>query len=115
MKELGARGELLAARFLKGKGYRILEQNFKTPLGEIDIIARDRNTLVFIEVKTRTSDSFGHPFEAVNARKKNKMKKLALFYLKKRGEESPARFDVISIFSKEGKKEIDHIIDAFEV
>jgi putative endonuclease len=69
MKPLGSKGEDLAVRFLEKKGYRILSRNFRTPVGEIDVIAEDRNTLVFIEVKTRTDDSFGHPFEAVTFRK----------------------------------------------
>jgi putative endonuclease len=115
MKSLGSEGEDLAVQFLRKKGYRILEKNFKTPLGEIDIIARDGNTVAFIEVKTRTNDSFGYPFEAVNNRKRHKMKNLALLYLKKQGKEHPVRFDVISIFQKDGKGEIQHIIDAFEV
>ncbi|MEW6002079.1 MAG: YraN family protein [Nitrospirota bacterium] len=116
MKALGNRGEELAVKFLKKRGYRIIERNYKTPLGEIDIIARDGNKIVFAEVKTRTNDSFGHPFEAVNARKRKKMKNLALLYLKKCGEESPLRFDVLSIFcTKDGREQIEHLKDAFEV
>lgn len=84
MKSLGSKGEDLAVRFLKRKGYRIIERNYKTPIGEIDIIAQDGGTLVFIEVKTRTSASFGYPFEAVDRKKRQKLKNLALLYLKKR-------------------------------
>lgn len=116
MKALGSKGEDLAVKFLKKKGYRIIERNYKTFVGEIDIIAKDSNTIVFIEVKTRMNDSFGYPFEAVNKKKRQKLKNLALLYLKKQGTESPVRFDVISIFCMEnGLKEIDHIKDAFEV
>ena len=116
MKPLGSEGEDLAVRFLQKKGYRIVARNYKTPVGEIDIIARDGDTIVFIEVKTRTDISFGYPFEAVNKRKRQKLKNLALLYLKRQGKESPVRFDVISIFCMDnGKKDIEHIKDAFEV
>jgi putative endonuclease len=116
MKPLGSEGEDLAVRFLQKKGYRIVARNYKTPVGEIDIIARDGDTIVFIEVKTRTDISFGYPFEAVNNRKRQKLKNLALLYLKRQGKESPVRFDVLSIFCMDdGKKDIEHIKDAFEV
>ncbi len=115
MKLLGAKGEDLAARFLRKKGYKILARNFKTPVGEIDIIAEDRGALVFVEVKTRSDESFGHPFEAVNHKKMNKIRTTALYYLKNVcKKEVPSRFDVLSIRSREGKDEIEHILDAFE-
>jgi len=116
MKPLGSEGEDLAVRFLQKKGYRIVARNYRTPVGEIDIIARDGDTIVFVEVKTRTDISFGYPFEAVNKRKRQKLKNLALLYLKRQGKESPVRFDVLSIFCMDnGKKDIEHIKDAFEV
>ena len=115
MRQLGVKGEDLAATFLKRKGYRIAERNYKTPVGEIDIIAEDRGTLVFIEVKTRTDDSFGLPFEAVNSKKREKLRKVALFYLKNRcRKDVPSRFDVLSIRAGDGKSDIEHIVDAFE-
>lgn len=116
MKILGIKGENLAVTFLKEKGYRIIARNYKTGIGEIDIIAQDGNTMVFIEVKTRADEMFGQPFEAVNRKKRYKMKNVALLYMKRYGKNFPARFDVVSIFSRaNGKKEIEHIIDAFEV
>lgn len=115
MRTLGGRGEDMAVRFLKKKGYRILERNFRCPAGEIDIIARDGGTLVFVEVKTRTDSLFGHPIEAVHSRKRRKMREAALHYLSGRKEEEPARFDVVSITMKTGGKEIEHIQDAFGV
>jgi len=116
MRALGSEGEDLAVKFLKKNGYRILSRNYKTPIGEIDIIAKDGNTTVFIEVKTRTNDFFGYPFEAVNKGKRQKLKNLALLYLKKQGKELPVRFDVLSITCAEnGNKKIEHIKDAFEV
>jgi len=116
MKDLGVEGENLAVRFLTKKGYSVIQRNHKTPFGEIDIIARDGDTIVFIEVKTRRDAMFGYPFEAVTKRKIRKLKNSALFYLKKQRRESRARFDVLSIFSTDsGLYEIEHIIDAFEV
>lgn len=116
MKALGSKGEDLAVRFLKKIGYKIIARNYKTHVGEIDIIAKDGDTTVFVEVKTRADDSFGHPFEAVDKRKRQKIKNLALSYLKKHGKELPVRFDVLSIsYVNNGKKEIEHIKDAFEV
>ncbi len=116
MKALGSKGEDLAVRFLKKIGYKIIARNYKTHVGEIDIIARDGDTIVFIEVKTRTDDSFGYPFEAVNERKRRKLRNLALLYLKKQRKEPQVRFDVLSVFyMSNGKKEIKHIKDAFEV
>jgi putative endonuclease len=116
MKSLGSEGEGLAVKFLRRKGYDIIAKNYKTPIGEIDIIAKDGDTVVFVEVKTRTNDSFGHPFEAVNQNKRRKLKNLALLYLKKERKEFPVRFDVISIICvQNGEKAIEHITDAFEV
>ncbi|MBI4654710.1 MAG: YraN family protein [Nitrospirae bacterium] len=112
---LGKEGEELAKKFLNKKGYKIIEQNYKTPIGEIDIIASDRETLVFIEVKTRESLEFGMPFEAVNYTKRNKISKAALLYLKRFKEKIPAcRFDVLSICYKNNKSEFELIRDAFE-
>jgi putative endonuclease len=116
MKDLGTKGENLAVRFLTKKGYSVIQRNHKTPFGEIDIIAQDGDTTVFIEVKTRRDALFGYPFEAVTKRKIHKLKNSALFYLKKQRREFRARFDVLSILSTDtGRFEIEHIIDAFEV
>lgn len=116
MRILGQKGESLAVQFLQTKGYKIISKNFKTFLGEIDIIAQDGETIVFIEVKTRANDSFGYPFESVHDRKRRKLRDLALLYLKRQGKEPPVRFDVLSIMYREGgTQEIEHIKDAFEV
>jgi putative endonuclease len=115
MNSLGKEGEELAVRFLKKEGYRIIDKNYRTPFGEIDIIADDGGVLVFVEVKTRSGDVFGFPFEAVDRRKRDKIRKVALCYLKKIRKEPPARFDVLSIDFEDGEKTIDHIKDAFEV
>ncbi len=112
---LGDEGEGLAIEFLHKKGYKILEQNYKTPVGEIDIIAADAETLVFIEVKTRKSIEFGMPFEAVNRVKKRKISNTALLYLKRFREIPSCRFDVVSIYYEKGRPELELIRDAFEV
>jgi len=81
--ESGKEGEKLAVDYLVSNGYEILEKNFRTPFGEIDIIARDKDFIVIIEVKRRMSDRFGEPQLAVNFKKQEKLKKLALYYIHK--------------------------------
>jgi putative endonuclease len=116
MKLLGSEGETIAAQFLKKQGFDIIAHNYKTRLGEIDIIARDGETIVFVEVKTRSNNSFAAPYESVDTAKRQKMKNVASLYLKKLRTELPARFDVISITClQNGRKSIHHIRDAFEV
>ncbi|NTU42404.1 MAG: YraN family protein [Nitrospirales bacterium] len=115
MKSLGAQGEEMAASHLRGKGYRILQRNYRTPLGEADIIALDGTTLVFVEVKTRNSDCHGQPFEAVVRKKQERLGRIALYYLKREKTERPVRFDVISILAWDKGYSIEHITDAFRV
>lgn len=112
---LGKQGEEAAAAYLTDKGYRIVIRNYRQKCGEIDIICKDRNCLVFVEVKTRQKSGFGHPLEAVTVHKQHQMSRTALYYLTKNQMfDTPARFDVIGIVISEGKTEITHIIDAFE-
>ncbi|MEW6740542.1 MAG: YraN family protein [Nitrospirota bacterium] len=113
MKSLGVSGEDIAVEYLKKNGYAILKRNYKTPLGEADIIARDKDMIIFVEVKARSSDAFGQPFEAVNHRKQEKLKKIALYYLKHNKIELPVRFDIVSIISRDGNAEVNHIPEAF--
>lgn len=96
---LGKWGEAFAARFLMQKGYEILEKNFKCPLGEIDLIAQESGEIVFIEVKTRRSASFGFPEEQLSWKKRRKLGRLAQFYFKKHAFERPGRIDVVAILS----------------
>jgi len=113
---LGRSGEDVAADLLKGKGYKILVRNYKTKLGEIDIIARDKDTLAFIEVKTRHSDRFGLPQEAVSVSKQKQISKAALMFLKENNLlEKKARFDVISVVYSKDKPQLDLIKNAFEL
>lgn len=97
---LGQQGEEAAIKFLKNKGYRILERNFRCPLGEIDVIAKHQGYLVFIEVKTRSSTKYGLPEEAINFYKQRKLKQLAHYYLKfKKLSNIKCRIDVVSVLS----------------
>ncbi len=114
--ELGESGEQLAVEFLSSKGYKILERNFKSKLGEIDIVAKDKKTICFIEVKTRSNLEKGLPQESITMRKQHQISKTALSYLKFKGLiNSKARFDVVSIIkSGEAAPSIDLIKNAFE-
>ncbi len=113
-RSLGDRGEDLAAAFLKKQGYKILERNYRTPLGEIDLIARHRGALVIIEVKTRTSERFGPGQDAVHHGKQARLRKLADYYLKqKRLGEVPVRFDVVGILWQGDAPQIEVIEGAF--
>jgi putative endonuclease len=115
-KELGKKGEEVALRFLKKRGYRIIEKNYVCKMGEMDIIAREKDTLAFIEVKTRTTTEFGPPQLAVNASKQRQLSKVALNYLKeKQLEDVKARFDVVAILLGQKREEIDLIRDAFDL
>ena len=109
-KFLGRAGEVKAVELLKKKGYKILEKNYKNFVGEIDVIAKDNDEIVFIEVKTRTNDEFGRPSEAVNLKKQEKYYKIATEYLRRNNLEGmPCRFDVVEIENGQ----INHILNAF--
>ncbi len=109
---LGKEGEEIAANFLKKKGMKILERNFRTPYGEIDIISNKNGKLHFVEVKTRRSVKFGKPFEAVNRTKIRHITHSAEFYMN--GRETDFEIDVISVLiGKEGEKKIEYIENIF--
>lgn len=106
----GVSGESIATKYLKDKKYKILECNYKNFIGEIDIIAKDRDYLVFVEVKARSTSAFGRPSEAVDWRKQNKLRMVANVYLKEKHLfDTPCRFDVVEVLGRE----INHIINAF--
>lgn len=115
MKRLGRKGEDLAAKYLKKKGFEIISRNYRAPSGEVDIIARDGDTVVFVEVKTRADDSFANPYESVGEKKKARIRYAALHYLSRMKEDVPSRFDVLSITLAGGHQTIEHIEDAFEI
>ncbi len=100
----GIRGEKLAQDFVRKKGYRILETNYRCPEGEIDIIARDKDSLVFIEVRTKTSLDFGTPEESITPAKKERMRATALHYLQTHHLSPSWRIDVVAVeLSQAGK------------
>jgi putative endonuclease len=114
---LGRRGENAAARFLHRLGYVIVARGQRDAIGEIDLVAVDRRTVVFVEVKTRASHDAGHPAEAVDEDKQRRLTRLALSYLKRHDLlECKTRFDVIAITWPDGDKRptIEHYKDAFE-
>jgi putative endonuclease len=116
-KSLGRRGEDLAAWHLWKLGYVIVARGHKGHIGEIDLIAVDGRTLVFVEVKTRTSLDAGHPADAVDADKQQRLTRLALSYMKRHDLlECRARFDVVAITwpDRRAKPTIEHFKDAFE-
>ncbi len=97
-KQIGAMGERLASEYLRKNGYRILETNYRCRVGEIDIVARDKNYLVFVEVRTRTGSGFGTPEASIGITKKEKLVSLALAYLQSlRNSPSLWRIDVVAI------------------
>jgi len=113
---LGKHGEELASEFLESAGLRIIVRNYRNKTGEIDIIARDQETLVFVEVKTRKSLTYGQPYEAVSRKKQKQICRLALYYMtRNKLHDQAVRFDVISIVmtSNENPK-IEHLINCFE-
>ena len=115
-QEFGKVGEELAVAYLKKKGYKIIEQNYRNKLGEIDIIAKDHKTLVFVEVKSRKSARLGHPKEAVTYKKQRKISMVALSYLKStRQLDIRARFDVVTIYTIKGQPRVEIFNNAFDL
>lgn len=114
-RELGRRGEEAAARFLYRRGYDIVERNWVCPAGEADIIAKDENAVVFVEVKTRSSCEKGFPAEAVDEKKRNRYERIAAYFLKEYDEiDIPVRFDIVSIVAiSPDRALVRHHINAF--
>ncbi len=116
-KALGDRGEDLAVRYLLKRGYKVIEKNYRCFLGEIDLIARDKGTLVFVEIKARSSARFGFPQEAVSPFKQRKLIQVAKAYMAERhlGEAIATRFDVVAVQLTPSGPEIELIKDAFQM
>lgn len=115
-RELGNWGEEQAREYLEGQGFIILEQNYRCVLGEMDLIALDGESLVFIEVKTRTSTAYGFPMESIGKRKQEKYIQMASYYAKAKGlYKAPLRFDVVEVMAaRQGLLSINHIPNAFQ-
>jgi len=112
-KIIGQKGENIAKNYLIKHGYRIIESNFRTKIGEIDIIAKKNKLIVFVEVKTRSNLLFGCPYEAVDYRKQQKIIKTAQYYLLQNKHLSiQYRFDIIEVFANQNYR-INHIENAF--
>jgi len=111
--ELGIKGEALAEKYLRGKGFRIIERNWTHEKNEIDIIASNDEFIIFVEVKTRTSGYWGNPEEAVSESKIRRIVEASDFYLNINDVVMPARFDVIAIIMNDRFTRIDHFEDAF--
>lgn len=115
---LGAWGELAAADYLRKNHYKIVAANFRTRLGEIDLIAQNRYYLAFVEVKTRKNANFAMAREYVDYRKQNRIRATAMLYLERHPTQLQPRFDVIEIYAPEGidtrKPVINHLEDAFQ-
>lgn len=111
--QFGNRGEQEAVRFLMTQGYRILHTNWRYKHLEADIIAKDGNILVFIEVKSRTSVAYGEPFTFVDHQKQKNLFKLAGVYLTKNQHQGDIRFDIVSIYMHHQETDIQLIKDAF--
>jgi len=114
--ELGQRGEAIALKKVKKLGYKCIARNYRCPLGEVDLVAKDGNTLVFVEIKTRRMKSLGYAKEAITEKKKRQLSKVALAYMKANNcSHMKSRFDVVAINFINGKSEIEVIQNAFDL
>ena len=114
--EKGQEGERLAGRFLEKQGFRILDRNYRNRLGEIDIVAEDREVLVFVEVRTLKASAGHSPEETIQWKKQQRISRTAQAYIQhKRLEDRPARFDVVSVTLDGPRSTLRHIPDAFEM
>ena len=112
--EFGNEGEKIAANYLAGNGYKIIEKKYRNDIGEIDIIAEDGDYLCFIEVKSRMGEDLGHPFEAVTKPKQKQIIRVALSYIVEEGiEDKDIRFDVVAVCVYEGPDSIELLKSAF--
>jgi putative endonuclease len=113
-KQIGNKGESLAEDYIKRKGYEVIHRNYRCKLGEIDIIAKDGDTIVFIEVRTKQNENFGSPQDSVTSTKISKISKTALSFIQEKNLSGYSyRFDFIAITFSQGKPNIEHIENAF--
>ncbi|HXG19868.1 MAG TPA: YraN family protein [Methylomirabilota bacterium] len=116
-RDLGQHGERAAERFLSARGYTIVARNYRCAWGEVDLIVRDREALVFVEVRTHTGSTFGDPLESVTRRKQRQIAKAAMHYVMRHHiKNEPLRFDVIGIcWQDDGTPQLSHVKGAFEL
>ena len=115
-RETGRRGEDVAAAFVARLGWRLVERNFRCRAGEIDVVALDGDTVVFVEVRTRAGPGFGTPLESVDGRKQAQVGRVARYFLSARGwHERPARFDVIGVRLDAAPPAVEHVRGAFDL
>lgn len=111
--ELGELGEEMAVDYLSKKGYTILERNYRYDRAEVDIIAQDKEQIVIVEVKTRTSSFFGDPQDFVSRRKIKQLVKVADYYMQHKEIDKEVRFDIVAVLVNKKQESIEHFIDAF--
>lgn len=111
----GRSGEQRAEAHLRGLGYRCVARNFTTPVGELDLVMQEGDTIVFVEVKTRADRRFAEPHDAITAAKQAKLARAAAWFLQRRGWSTrPCRFDVVTIVTADGSQpQIEHFREAF--
>jgi putative endonuclease len=114
-REIGKQAEQQACLFLQNKGFQLLEQNYHSRFGEIDLIMRDRDDIVFVEVRSRSCMEYGHPLESIDRRKQQKLINTAVLFLQKKGwlYKVTGRFDIITMQFLSGKWQLDWIKNAF--
>ena len=114
-QSLGDAGEEAAAEALRKAGYQVLDSKVRTPAGEVDLLARQGNVLCFVEVKTRTSDAFGHPAEAVTPAKQSHLRRAAALILQRMKWDGDCRFDVVAVTKgADGALAVEILPDAFQ-
>ena len=113
-QDLGRYGEDRAASYLQERGYEIIDRNWRSQVGEIDLVAKERDRLVFIEVKTRSGSGFGHPFEAITANKVARMRRLVSDWcVAKQVSAAKVRLDAIAVLVTGGRVHIEHLKEVF--
>jgi len=107
-KATGNKGETLACEYLERKGYKILARNYRSKWGEVDVIAKEKDIVVFVEVKTKTSDAFGEPWEMVNHWKVEQVKRMGEMWCREMGWEGRVRVDVVGVWLNGDEPKIEH-------
>lgn len=114
--QTGKRGEDIAVDYLTRAGYRVIDRNYRCPFGEIDIVAKDKDTVVFVEVRSRKSEEFGDPQLSVGLDKQRRLSRIALNYIEEKGlHHCNARFDVVAVKMLPGNEEVELIQNAFDL